>query len=171
MKKISILFSMLFVILTACKKEEEDDTFQPPPYSISIQFGHFNSFDFLPYKNQNTVPLDTITGYTDFVITLTEKNIPDIKNKNTDTLVFNFNVSTNEDEETFNGTGLESSTTFSYSNTRNEIEGSFSIPYSINPVAIKNNGVLEIKSPEDNISVDFTSHYTANRTNKTLTIE
>jgi len=162
---------MLFVILTACKKEEEDDTFQPPPYSISIQFGHFNISDFLPYTNQNTVPIDTITGYTDFVITLTEINIPDIKNKNIDSLVFNFNVSTDEDEETFKWSDLSRSSTFFRSGSRNEMIGSFSIPYAINPVAIKNNGVLEIKSPEDNISVDFTSHYTGNRINKTLTIK
>lgn len=162
---------MLLLILTACKKEKEEDTFQPPPYSNSIQFGHFNMFDFLPYTNQNTVPIDTIAGYTDFVITLTEKNIPDIKNKNTDTLVFNFNVRTDEDEETFNGTDLNSSTSFFVTGSRNEMEGSFSIPYSINPVAIKNNGILEIKSPEDNINVDFTSYYTGNKINKTLKIK
>ena len=162
---------MLLLILTACKKEEEDDTFQTPPYSISIQFGHFNMFDFLPYTNQNTVPIDTIVGYTDFVITLTEKNIADIKNKNTDTSVFNFNVRKDEDEETFNVTDFNGSTSFFDSGIRNEMEGSFSIPYSINPVAIKNNGVLEIKSPEDNFNVDFTSYYTGNKINKTLKIK
>ncbi|MDP2176284.1 MAG: hypothetical protein Q8K70_10290 [Bacteroidota bacterium] len=171
MKITIIIFSMLILILAACKKEKQDQQFQPLPNIISIQFGHFNMLNFIPYANQNNVPIDTIIGYDDLVIALTEKNIPNIKSKNTDTLVFNFNVTTDNDEENFNKTDLNGSTSYFSFGSSNEMAGKYIIPYTITPVAIKNNGVLEIKNLVDNIKVDFTSYYSSSKSSKTLIIK
>jgi hypothetical protein len=166
--KLNIVVLLILFGALSCKKEKKEPTPQTPP-TLEISFGHEEggAFQFIPFKDQSSVPHDSIAAFEHIAVTFSEKNLPG--NKSYDTLKFAFDVKTTNDTEHFDSKTFMGNRSTTYLNFFSiEVTGTFYLPRKISDVAKPGNDTLEVKNGNDFITVEYQSIYSSLTGKKTL---
>jgi hypothetical protein len=171
MNKINAILAVILLCLTISCKKEKKETPAPPTPTLEIRFGYLKGgFDLTLFKDQNSIPHDSIDSLEYFGISIMETNLP--FSTKTDTLVFEYDVRTKNDLEHIDSrTFVGGKSTYAMSFITKEIGGDFYIPCKIAAVAKHNNDTIEFSSAAEYISIDYKSHHSSLKGRDSLAIK
>ncbi len=172
MKHISIYAVLLFLSISACKKEEKKEIQKPIP-EVLIEFGYDQAlFGVTNWVNQNAITIDSVTKYDLFGVSITETNLSSYHGFTMDSGIVEFELKTNNDREFFNpydnidSKGKHTSDGFGIY----EFGASAFLPYKISQTAIKGNDTIEISNLGDAVRIYYNSRYTGLNASDSITI-
>lgn len=162
MKTPFIILIGFSLAVSACKKEKKTETPKPNPV-IQVKFGYADAFqNFLYYKNQKSIPVDSVKDHELFVVSLLETNLSANHGFTVDSGVIEYDIHSNQDAEHFNNrVNINNKSTFVSSFFGvNEFGSEMALPIKISPTAIHGNDTIEINGLGDKIKFYYQSKYT-----------